>query len=192
MRAPRGHAGERRPARHPLARHAARPRLCRQADDRRRRSARDGRRRAATAAAALVVDARQCDGPDRRRLRHGAAIERGADDAHRGRRGARQQSLRRDGLLGGDGAAARHDRHRHHQRAADDGAVGRHRQDRRHQSAWPSPFPAATKPPIVLDIAFGATAHGKIRVYHQKGHADPGGLGVRRGRQADDRCRRRR
>jgi len=36
-------------------------------------------------------------------------------------------------------------------------------------------FPSADEPPIVLDIAFGATAHGKIRVYHQKGHAIPEG-----------------
>jgi LDH2 family malate/lactate/ureidoglycolate dehydrogenase len=36
-------------------------------------------------------------------------------------------------------------------------------------------FPAAEERPIVLDIAFGATAHGKIRVYHQKGHAIPDG-----------------
>ena len=36
-------------------------------------------------------------------------------------------------------------------------------------------FPSAKEPPIVLDIAFGATAHGKIRVYHQKGHAIPEG-----------------
>jgi LDH2 family malate/lactate/ureidoglycolate dehydrogenase len=36
-------------------------------------------------------------------------------------------------------------------------------------------FPSAEQPPIVLDIAFGATAHGKIRVYHQKGHKIPEG-----------------
>ena len=36
-------------------------------------------------------------------------------------------------------------------------------------------FPAANEPPIVLDAAFGATAHGKIRVYHQKGHPIPDG-----------------
>jgi LDH2 family malate/lactate/ureidoglycolate dehydrogenase len=36
-------------------------------------------------------------------------------------------------------------------------------------------IPAAQESPIVLDIAFGATAHGKIRVYHQKGHAIPEG-----------------
>jgi LDH2 family malate/lactate/ureidoglycolate dehydrogenase len=36
-------------------------------------------------------------------------------------------------------------------------------------------FPAAEEAPIVLDIAFGATAHGKIRVYHQKGHPIPEG-----------------
>jgi L-2-hydroxycarboxylate dehydrogenase (NAD+) len=36
-------------------------------------------------------------------------------------------------------------------------------------------FPSAAEPPIVLDIAFGATAHGKIRVYHQKGHDIPEG-----------------
>ena len=35
--------------------------------------------------------------------------------------------------------------------------------------------PAATEPPVALDIAFGATAHGKIRVYHQKGHPIPEG-----------------
>jgi LDH2 family malate/lactate/ureidoglycolate dehydrogenase len=36
-------------------------------------------------------------------------------------------------------------------------------------------FPSAEEPPIVLDIAFGATAHGKIRVYHQKGFDIPEG-----------------
>jgi LDH2 family malate/lactate/ureidoglycolate dehydrogenase len=36
-------------------------------------------------------------------------------------------------------------------------------------------FPAANEPPIVLDAAFGATAHGKIRVYQQKGHSIPEG-----------------
>jgi LDH2 family malate/lactate/ureidoglycolate dehydrogenase len=36
-------------------------------------------------------------------------------------------------------------------------------------------FPAAAEAPIVLDIAFGVTAHGKIRVYHQKGHPIPEG-----------------
>ena len=36
-------------------------------------------------------------------------------------------------------------------------------------------IPAASEAPVVLDIAFGATAHGKIRVYHQKGHAIPEG-----------------
>jgi LDH2 family malate/lactate/ureidoglycolate dehydrogenase len=36
-------------------------------------------------------------------------------------------------------------------------------------------FPAAAERPIVLDIAFGATAHGKIRVYHQKGRPIPDG-----------------
>ena len=36
-------------------------------------------------------------------------------------------------------------------------------------------FPAAAEPPIVLDAAFGATAHGKIRVYQQKGHPIPEG-----------------
>jgi LDH2 family malate/lactate/ureidoglycolate dehydrogenase len=36
-------------------------------------------------------------------------------------------------------------------------------------------FPADEELPIVLDFAFGATAHGKIRVYHQKGHPIPEG-----------------
>src|SRR5277367_1086008 len=36
-------------------------------------------------------------------------------------------------------------------------------------------FPAASEPPIVLDAAFGATAHGKLRVYQQKGHPIPEG-----------------
>jgi LDH2 family malate/lactate/ureidoglycolate dehydrogenase len=36
-------------------------------------------------------------------------------------------------------------------------------------------FPGGSEPPIVLDMAFGATAHGKIRVYHQKGHPIPEG-----------------
>jgi LDH2 family malate/lactate/ureidoglycolate dehydrogenase len=34
-------------------------------------------------------------------------------------------------------------------------------------------FPGGTEPPVVLDFAFGATAHGKIRVYHQKGASIP-------------------
>ena len=36
-------------------------------------------------------------------------------------------------------------------------------------------FPANRSKPFVLDIAFGATAHGKIRVYHQKGSPIPEG-----------------
>jgi LDH2 family malate/lactate/ureidoglycolate dehydrogenase len=36
-------------------------------------------------------------------------------------------------------------------------------------------IPAAAEPPVVLDIAFGATAHGKMRVYHQKGFPIPDG-----------------
>jgi len=36
-------------------------------------------------------------------------------------------------------------------------------------------FPSATEQPIVLDLAFGATAHGKIRVYQQKGFPLPDG-----------------
>ena len=35
--------------------------------------------------------------------------------------------------------------------------------------------PGGEGPPFVLDFAFGATAHGKIRVYHQKGAALPEG-----------------
>ena len=36
-------------------------------------------------------------------------------------------------------------------------------------------LPAAKSPPFVLDFSFGATAHGKIRVYHQKGLPLPEG-----------------
>jgi LDH2 family malate/lactate/ureidoglycolate dehydrogenase len=36
-------------------------------------------------------------------------------------------------------------------------------------------LPGGEEPPVVLDVAFGATAHGKIRVYHQKGHPLPEG-----------------
>jgi LDH2 family malate/lactate/ureidoglycolate dehydrogenase len=36
-------------------------------------------------------------------------------------------------------------------------------------------FPTAEEPPLVLDVAFGMTAHGKIRVYRQKGHPIPEG-----------------
>ncbi len=36
-------------------------------------------------------------------------------------------------------------------------------------------IPAGSENPIVLDIAFGATAHGKMRVYHQKGLSIPEG-----------------
>lgn len=36
-------------------------------------------------------------------------------------------------------------------------------------------FPAGEEEPIVLDAAFGATAHGKIRVYQQKGQRIPEG-----------------
>ena len=77
----------------------------------------------------------QRHGPDRGGLRHARRDRAGAHDACRRGGGGQQQPLRRDGFLGGDGAAARHDRHRHHQRHPDDGAVGRHRQDRRHQPA---------------------------------------------------------
>jgi LDH2 family malate/lactate/ureidoglycolate dehydrogenase len=36
-------------------------------------------------------------------------------------------------------------------------------------------IPGGSEPAMILDIAFGATAHGKIRVYHQKGHPIPEG-----------------
>jgi LDH2 family malate/lactate/ureidoglycolate dehydrogenase len=36
-------------------------------------------------------------------------------------------------------------------------------------------FPGESVPPLVLDFAFGATAHGKIRVYQQKGSPIPEG-----------------
>lgn len=36
-------------------------------------------------------------------------------------------------------------------------------------------FPSDRSPPFILDFAFGATAHGKIRVYHQKGSPIPEG-----------------
>lgn len=36
-------------------------------------------------------------------------------------------------------------------------------------------IPGSDEPPVVLDLAFGATAHGKIRVYHQKGMPIPDG-----------------
>ncbi|SDB54626.1 Ldh family oxidoreductase [Bauldia litoralis] len=36
-------------------------------------------------------------------------------------------------------------------------------------------MPAASGKPFVLDFAFGATAHGKIRIYHQKGSPIPEG-----------------
>jgi len=36
-------------------------------------------------------------------------------------------------------------------------------------------FPGRQTKPFVLDFAFGATAHGKIRVYHQKGSPIPSG-----------------
>ena len=49
-------------------------------------------------------------------------------------------------------------------------------------------IPAGKEAPVVLDIAFGATAHGKIRVYHQKGHDHSGRLGLRQGRPSHDRC----
>ena len=35
-------------------------------------------------------------------------------------------------------------------------------------------IPSAHEPPIILDIAFSASSHGKIRVFHQKGVAIPG------------------
>ena len=39
-------------------------------------------------------------------------------------------------------------------------------------------FPTAEEPPLVLDVAFGMTAHGKIRVYQQKGHPIPEGWAI--------------
>lgn len=36
-------------------------------------------------------------------------------------------------------------------------------------------LPGGLERPVVLDVAFGATAHGKIRVYHQKGQPLPEG-----------------
>jgi len=48
-------------------------------------------------------------------------------------------------------------------------------------------FPAAAEAPVVLDVAFGATAHGKIRVYHQKGRPIPEGWAFdRNGRATTD------
>lgn len=48
-------------------------------------------------------------------------------------------------------------------------------------------IPTARHPPIVLDISFGATAHGKIRVYHQKGQPIPEGWALDRdGRPTTD------
>ena len=48
-------------------------------------------------------------------------------------------------------------------------------------------FPAKHEKPFVLDFAFGATAHGKIRVYHQKGSAIPDGWAFdREGRPTTD------
>jgi len=36
-------------------------------------------------------------------------------------------------------------------------------------------LPGGEERPVVLDVAFGATAHGKIRIYQQKGHPLPKG-----------------
>ena len=36
-------------------------------------------------------------------------------------------------------------------------------------------IPGGEEGPIILDVALGATAHGKIRVYHQKGESIPAG-----------------
>jgi LDH2 family malate/lactate/ureidoglycolate dehydrogenase len=36
-------------------------------------------------------------------------------------------------------------------------------------------LPAGKEPPLVMDLAFGMTAHGKIRVYHQNGQPIPEG-----------------
>jgi LDH2 family malate/lactate/ureidoglycolate dehydrogenase len=36
-------------------------------------------------------------------------------------------------------------------------------------------LPGAEEPPLVMDLALGMTAHGKIRVYHQKGEPIPEG-----------------
>ena len=48
-------------------------------------------------------------------------------------------------------------------------------------------FPGGREPPFVLDFAFGATAHGKIRVYHQKGSPIPEGWAFdRQGRPTTD------
>lgn len=48
-------------------------------------------------------------------------------------------------------------------------------------------FPANREQPFVLDFAFGATAHGKIRVYHQKGSPIPDGWAFdRHGRPTTD------
>ena len=50
-------------------------------------------------------------------------------------------------------------------------------------------FPAGEEPPIVLDTAFGATAHGKISSLPSEGTPDPRGVGLRRAGQADNRAR---
>lgn len=41
-------------------------------------------------------------------------------------------------------------------------------------------LPGGEEPPLVLDLALGATAHGKIRVYHQKGLPIPEGWALDR------------
>jgi LDH2 family malate/lactate/ureidoglycolate dehydrogenase len=48
-------------------------------------------------------------------------------------------------------------------------------------------IPAGTAPPLVLDVAFGATAHGRMEVYRQKGLAIPEGWAFdRQGRPTTD------
>ena len=48
-------------------------------------------------------------------------------------------------------------------------------------------IPAATAPPLVLDFAFGATAHGRMQVYKQKGLPIPAGWAFdRQGRPTTD------
>ncbi len=49
-------------------------------------------------------------------------------------------------------------------------------------------LPGDTVPPIIMEFALGATAHGKVRVFAQKRRAYSGGVGFRSARQADHRC----
>ena len=109
------------------------PLLCRQAAARAASIRAADRGSPRTQGAALVIDGGNSMGQVAGVFAMRAGDRRARDDQCRGRRLGNSNHCGRDGVLRAHGGRRRHDRHRHHQRAADHGALGRHRQARRPQ-----------------------------------------------------------